>query len=42
MNGENYKKVISSMLKEIDSNDFMFLKQLYTIIIRHLERRGRR
>ena len=41
MNGEEYKKLIMGLLNELDETDRKFLVQLYTIIKKHFERRGR-
>lgn len=36
----DYKRIVMEMLdKEIKEDDFIFLKQLYTIIKRHIEKR---
>ncbi len=41
--GNDYKKIIYVMLEQLDSDkDSKFLMQLYTIVKRHLEKRGRR
>lgn len=37
-----YKTVIYKMLNNIDDTDEKFLKQLYTLVKKHLERKGRR
>lgn len=39
MNDNEHLKAILSMLKEMDESDSLFLKQLYTIIHRHLLRK---
>lgn len=40
--GNDYKKIIYVMLEQLDSDkDYKFLMQLYTIVKRHLEKRGR-
>lgn len=36
-----YKKVIIQLLDQLDESDFRFLKQLYIIIKKHLEKKGR-
>lgn len=36
-----YKNLIIGMVKQIDNTDKMFLMQIYTIIHRHIEKRGR-
>lgn len=38
----DYKTAIYKMLANIDDTDEKFLKQLYTLVKKHLERRGRR
>ncbi len=36
----NYKRIVMEMLeKEIEENDIVFLKQIYTIIRKHIEKR---
>lgn len=35
------KELIITMVKKIDEQDKKFLRQVYTIIKRHLERRGK-
>lgn len=42
MNYEEYLAVIASMLKELDETDSLFIKQIYTIVHRHLVRKGKR
>lgn len=41
MSGEEYKRVIMDLINLLDNSDRRFLIQLYTIIKRHLQRRGR-
>lgn len=41
MSGEEYKRVIVDLINMLDDSDHRFLIQLYTIIKRHLQRRGR-
>lgn len=42
MINEDYKKLIMQMLENLDESDAGFLRQIYTLIKRHLERkRGR-
>lgn len=36
----DYRKLIIEMVYNIDENDSKFLKQVYTIIHRHIEKRG--
>lgn len=36
--GEEYKQFIIKMIGKIDSQDVKFLRQIYTIVKRHLER----
>lgn len=39
---DDYKKTIYVMLEQLDSDkDHKFLKQLYTIVKRHLEKKGK-
>lgn len=39
---DDYKKTIYVMLEQLDSDkDYKFLKQLYTIVKRHLEKKGK-
>lgn len=40
MSGEEYKRVIMDLINLLDNSDCRFLIQLYTIIKRHLQRRG--
>lgn len=36
----SYKRIVMEMLeKEIEENDIVFLKQIYTIIRKHIEKR---
>lgn len=37
----DYKTAIYKMLNNIDDTDEKFLKQLYTLVKKHLERKGR-
>lgn len=40
---EKYKKTIYVMFEKLDPvKDYRFLKQLYTLIKKHLEKEGRR
>lgn len=42
MKNEEYKKIIVEMLNYLNDSDIVFLKQVYTLIKKHLERkRGR-
>ena len=36
-----YKKVIIQLLDQLDESDFRFLKKLYIIIKKHMEKKGR-
>lgn len=36
---DDYKKIIIKMLDEVDEKDIRFLKQIYTIIKRHLDKK---
>lgn len=39
---ENLKPIIYEMFRQLDSvEDYRFLKQLYTIIKRHLKKKGK-
>ncbi len=42
MNACECKKVIIKMLEYLDESDILFLRQIYTLINRHLERKRRR
>lgn len=37
----DYKKIITEMVQRLDDSDIRFLKQVYTIIKKHLDRKGR-
>ncbi len=37
----DYKKLIIEMLEYLDETDFAFLQKIYTLIKKHLERKGR-
>lgn len=37
-----YIAIISQMLQCLEESDLQFVKQIYTLIKRHLERKGRR
>lgn len=39
-NGE-YIKIILELSQKLDENDNLFLKQIYTLFKKHLERKGR-
>lgn len=41
INVPNYKKLIIEMIQDIDKSEDKFLIQIYTIIHRHIEKRGR-
>ncbi len=41
MSAEEYKSVIVKMLQKLDESDYLFLRQIYTIMKKHLERKGR-
>ena len=41
MDKQQFLAEIQYMLKKMDETDITFLKQLYTIIRRHLEKKGR-
>ncbi len=42
MKNEEYKKIIIEMLNYLDDSDIAFLRKIYTLIKRHIEReRGR-
>lgn len=36
----DYKKLIIDMLRNLDESDDKFLTQIYTIVHRHIEKRG--
>ena len=42
MGSEEYKKIIIEMFQHLDGKDSLFLKQVYTIVKRYLQRKGRR
>ena len=37
----DYKELVINMLRELDESDNRFLIQIYTIVHRHMEKRGR-
>ncbi len=39
MSVEEYKSVIVKMLQKLDESDHLFLRQIYTIMKKHLERK---
>lgn len=39
MKNEEYKKIIVEMLDYLNDSDIVFLKQIYTLIKKHLERK---
>lgn len=41
MGSEEYKKIIIEMFQLLDGKDSLFLKQVYTIVKRYLQRKGR-
>ena len=41
MNFEEYKKLIIQILQSFDDSDYLFAKQIYTIVKRHLDKKGR-
>lgn len=41
MNAEEYKTIIEQMFRQLNESDSLFLKQIYTLIKRHLERKGK-
>ncbi len=42
MNANDCKKIIVEMLEYLEESDIIFLRQIYTLISRHLERKRRR
>lgn len=42
MKKEKQIKTIVEMLQSLDESDDTFLKQIYTIVKKHMERKGRR
>lgn len=42
MNMEEYKSIIIQMFQKLDESDYLFLRQIYTLVKKHLERKGRR
>lgn len=41
MNVNDCKKIIIELLEYLDESDIVFLKQIYTLIVRHIERKRR-
>lgn len=41
MNNEDLKKIIVKMVEQLDESDVRFLRQVYTIVKRHYERKER-
>lgn len=41
MNTEEYKSIIIQMFQKMDESDCIFMKQIYTIVKKHLEKKGR-
>lgn len=41
MSIEEYKNLIIQMLQKFDESDHLFMKQIYTLVKKHLERNGR-
>ncbi len=42
MDADNCKKIIIELLEDLNESDIIFLQQLYTLIKKHLKRRGGR
>lgn len=42
MNNEEYKAIINQLLNRLDDSDNKFMKQIYTLVKKHLERKGKR
>ncbi len=42
MSVEEYKKIINQMFQYFDESDNLFMKQIYTLVKRHLEKNGKR
>ena len=42
MNAEDYKKIIIEMLDHLNESDAIFLRQIYTLIKKHMEKKERR
>lgn len=38
---EEYFEIIIEMFQKLDDADNQFLKQIYTLFVKHLERKGR-
>ena len=38
----DYKNLIIEMLEYLDESDIIFLRQIFTLIKKHIERKGRR
>lgn len=41
MNSEDYKRIIIQMFQYLDNADNLFLKQIYTLVRKHIEQKGR-
>lgn len=42
MSNEEYKAIINQLLNRLDDSDNKFMKQIYTLVKKHLERKGKR
>lgn len=42
MSNEEYKAIINQFLNRLDDSDNKFMKQIYTLVKKHLERKGKR
>lgn len=42
MSVDEYKKIIDQMFKEFDESDNLFMNQIYTLVKKHLEKKGKR
>lgn len=38
---KEYLEIITQMLEHLDESDLQFIKQIYTLLKKHLERKGR-
>lgn len=42
MSVDEYKKIINQMFQEFDESDNLFMNQIYTLVKKHLEKKGKR
>ena len=41
MSAEEYRKIIKQLIQKLDETDLIFIRQIYTLIKKHLDRMGR-